>query len=83
MPVGPEETELVSEWLFTPETLASDDYDTANVIEFAKLVMTQDLEACELNQRGMHAAPFKQGVLMPEEYYLKEFQDWVRQTMEA
>lgn len=83
MPFGPEETELVSEWLFSPETLNAEDYDVANVVDFAKMVMTQDLEACELNQRGMHARPFKQGVLMPEEYYLKDFQDWVRQALEG
>lgn len=82
MPTGPEKTELVAEWLFTPETLNADDYDIGNVVDFAKIVMDQDLTACELNQRGLHSAPFEQGVLMPEEYYLKGFQDWVRQSME-
>ena len=78
MPIGPEQTELVSEWLFRPETLNAPDYDTANVVDFGKLVMEQDIGACDLNQRGVHAAPMEHGVLMPEEYYVKMFQDWVR-----
>ncbi|MBI1386504.1 MAG: Rieske 2Fe-2S domain-containing protein [Rhizobiales bacterium] len=78
LPKGPEQTELVAEWLFPPETLADPDYDTTNVVDFAKLVMEQDAAVSELNQRGLHAAPFEQGVLMPEEYFVKRFQDWVR-----
>ena len=45
---------------------------------FAKLVMDQDAKACELNQKGLHAAPLEQGVLMPEEYILQRFHQWVR-----
>ena len=55
----------------------------ANVIDFGKLVMDQDARACELNQAGLHAEPFQQGVLMPEEYILKWFHDWVRRGLEA
>ena len=77
-PTGPEVTELAVEWFFTPETAAGEDYDMANVINFAKLVIEQDAAACVLNQQGLHAAPFEAGVLMPEEYLLKRFHDWVR-----
>ena len=76
--LGPEETELKAEWLFEPETLKGGDYDMANVVEFGKLVMEQDAKACELNQQGLHAAPLEQGVLMPEEYILHRFHQWVR-----
>jgi len=41
-------------------------------------VMDQDGEACEMNQLGLNAQPFTEGVLMPEEYLLKRFHDWVR-----
>jgi len=77
-PLGPEKTELIAEWLFPPETLADTAYDMSKVVDFGVLVMEQDAGACELNQRGLHAAPFDQGVLMPEEYLLKRFQDWLR-----
>ena len=78
MPLGPERMRLSAEWLFPAETLDDPNYDIANVVDFAVLVMEQDARACELNQRGLHAAPFTQGVLMPEEYLLKRFHDWVR-----
>lgn len=82
LPLGPEQTELVSEWLFLPETLNAPGYDKANVVDFGRLVMQQDIDACDLNQRGLHAAPMEHGVLMPEEYYVKAFQDWVRQMLD-
>ncbi len=40
--------------------------------------MVQDADASEMNQRGMYALPYEEGVLMPEEHYVKEFHDWVR-----
>ena len=40
--------------------------------------MSEDAAICELNQRGLHALPHTAGVLMPEEYAVRQFQDWVR-----
>jgi Rieske 2Fe-2S family protein len=73
-PLGPERLRVIAEWLFPAETLADPSYDPKKVIDFAVLVMEQDARACELNQ---------QGVLMPEEYVLKRFQDWVRARLDA
>jgi len=78
LPIGPEQTELVSEWLFEKDTMSASDYDISNVIDFAKLLMDQDLVASELNQRGLHASPMKNGILMPEEYLLKRLHEWIR-----
>ena len=78
LPLGPEQTEIEVEWLFPPETLARDDFDLADVTDFAILVMQQDAEASELNQQGLHARGLEHGVLMPEEHYVRDFQDWVR-----
>jgi Rieske 2Fe-2S family protein len=78
LPLGPEQTEIEVEWLFQPQTLARDDFDLEDITGFAILVMQQDAAASELNQLGLHARRFKQGVLMPEEHYVKGFQDWVR-----
>ncbi len=83
MPTGPESMRLTAEWLFAAATLADPGYDLANVVDFGVLVMEQDARACELNQRGLHAAPLDHGVLMPEEYVLKRFQDWVRQETQS
>jgi Rieske 2Fe-2S family protein len=78
LPLGPEQTEIEVEWLFQPQTLARDDFDLDDITAFAILVMQQDGAASERNQLGLHARRFKQGVLMPEEHYVKGFQDWVR-----
>ena len=78
LPLGVDQIELRAEWLFEPEVLADPEYDIANVVEFACMVMEQDGAICEVNQRGLEGAPFEKTVLMPEEYLLKQFHDWVR-----
>ncbi len=81
LPTGPETLELSVEWLFEEDTLKDPKYDIENVVKFAKTVMEQDGKACEINQLGMHSNLFNNGVLMPEEYLLKRFQDWVKNQM--
>ena len=34
-------------------------------------------EVCELNQRGLRAGPHVRGVVMPEEYVIRQFHEWV------
>ncbi len=80
-PLGPEQTELRVEYLFSPQTLADPTFDLRNIVEFTNLVMTEDAEACELNQRGLHAAPHVRGVVMPEEYVIREFHGWVNSEL--
>ncbi len=77
-PIGPEETELTAEWLFTPQALASESLELDNIVSFGKQVLEEDAAVCELNQRGLHSARHEAGVLMPEEYDIKRFHDWVR-----
>ena len=83
LPTGPETTHISVEWLFPAETLEDKSLDLENVIEFGKRVLLQDGQISELNQRGIKAHAFKEGVLMPEEHYVKGFQDWVRTQMEG
>ena len=48
------------------------------MVDFAILVMSQDGDACELNQKGVYNPSLESGVLMPEEYEVKRFHDWVK-----
>jgi Rieske 2Fe-2S family protein len=80
-PLGPERTELRAEWLFLPETLERPDFDLANVVDFATLVMSQDGTACEMNQRGLRSAKYTHGTLMPQEFDVYRFQQWVRKNL--
>ena len=77
LPLGPERAELRVEYLFSPETLADPTFDMRNVVEFTNRVMTEDAQVCELNQRGLHASPHLRGVVMPEEYVIRQFHEWV------
>jgi Rieske 2Fe-2S family protein len=78
LPLGPERTELRVEYLFSQQTLADPQFDMRNVVDFTNLVMTEDAQVCELNQQGLRAAPHARGVIMPEEYVIRQFHEWLR-----
>ena len=81
LPLGPERTDMSIEFLFLPETLADPRRDLTRAVEFTNIVMSEDAAVCELNQRGLHALAHRAGVLMPEEYAIRQFQDWVRSEL--
>jgi glycine betaine catabolism A len=78
LPLGPELTELRVEYLFSPQTLADPSFNLHNVVDFTNRVMTEDAQVCELNQLGLRAGPHVRGVVMPEEYVIRQFHDWLR-----
>jgi Rieske 2Fe-2S family protein len=82
-PLSATETELQVQWLFAADTLEDPAFDPEAVAGFAQLVMEQDARVAELNQRGLSARPHRSGVLLPEEYEVQQFQDWVRQQLAA
>jgi Rieske 2Fe-2S family protein len=81
--LAPERTRLIAEWHFSPQTLAQPGFDAGTVAAFAKIVMEQDGEASEMNQRGMRSPAFRAARLMPEEYEIHRFQEWVLNEMET
>ena len=78
LPLGPERTELRVEYLFSTQTLANPTFEMRNVVDFTNTVMTEDAQVCELNQRGLRAGPHVRGVVMPEEYVIRQFHEWLR-----
>jgi len=82
-PVAPERTQLVAEWMFLPGTLEQPGFDIEQVVAFARRVVQEDGHVCELAQQGMRSARHEAGVLMPPEYWVKSFQDWVRDSVAA
>lgn len=82
VPLAPERTRLVAEWHFSPETMAQPGFDPAGVAAFAKIVIEQDGEAAEMNQRGMRSPAFRAARLMPEEYDIHRFQQWILAEMQ-
>ncbi len=81
LPLGPELTELSVEWLFPRETLADPAVEIRRACDFSAQVLAEDGAVCELTQRGLHARPHERGYLMPEEYDVYRFQQWVRAAL--
>ena len=77
-PLGPEQTELHTQWLFPREALADPRLDLTNTVDFAAQVMAEDGAVCELMQRGLRSRPHAAGVLLAEEYEVYGFHNWVR-----
>jgi Rieske 2Fe-2S family protein len=80
-PLAPEQTELRVEYLFAAQTLANPQFDLHNIVDFTNRVMNEDADVCELNQEGLHALAHAQGVVMPEEYVIRELHEWLEREM--
>jgi phenylpropionate dioxygenase-like ring-hydroxylating dioxygenase large terminal subunit len=63
LPAAPDRTQVVSEYLFRPETVAADDFDPSPVVSFLDLVSRQDWAVCERAQRGIRSRAFDRGML--------------------
>ena len=81
LPLGPETTGMRIEYLFRPETLKDPGFDLKNLVDFTDIVMSEDAAICEVNQRGLHALPHERGVIMPEEYVIKQVHDWLNREL--
>lgn len=77
VPVDAETTVLRAEWLFLPETLRQPGFDLKNVVDFATGVLLEDGAACEMNQRGLKSSRYAGGRLMPQEFEIRAFHEWV------
>jgi Rieske 2Fe-2S family protein len=81
LPLGPERTLIEATWLVPAERVGDPSLDIDRLTGLAKRVIAEDAAACELNQRGLTAAPFEAGVLMQEEYELHAFHAWLRERL--
>jgi Rieske 2Fe-2S family protein len=81
VPTGPENTDLVVDWLVSPEAENISDDDIERVCELARLVVQQDGDVCERNQRGLHSRPHQAGMLVPQEYELWRFHEYIREKL--
>ena len=74
-PTGPQRTNVVSEFLFRPETIEADGFDPSEVVDFRDLIAKQDWVVCELAQRGVRSRFYEHGVYPRQERYLREFNE--------
>jgi Rieske 2Fe-2S family protein len=76
-PTGPESIELVVDWLL-PKGTETGEQDLERICDLARLVLEQDGDVCELNQRGLRSRSHEEGVLVAQEYELWRFHEHVR-----
>lgn len=82
LPLSPEKTRLVVEWLFSKEALEQGDAGLRErATALGVLVVEQDARACELNQRGLRCLQHERGVLVPQEYDVLNFHHWIRNAL--
>ena len=81
VPIGPEKTELVVDWLLLPETRDKFADEIPHMLELPRRVVAQDGKACELNQAGLHSLRHDAGVLVPQEHGVWEFHEWLRERL--
>jgi len=80
VPTGPESIELVVDWLL-PAATSITAQDLERICGLVHLVIQQDGEVCEANQRGLHSRSYKEGMLVPQEYELWRFHEHVRNKL--
>ena len=83
LPTGPESVELTVDWLLPSAFEVEDEKDIQSIIELPRLVIQQDGEVCELNQLGLHSDRYDSGILVPQEYELWHFHEFVRRKLAA
>ncbi len=77
-PRSVDHTTIVSDYLYRPETIASDAFDPSEMIEFLDLIARQDWEVCALAQRGASSKGFDRSVYPPQERYVHMFAERYR-----
>ena len=75
-PQAPTRSRVVCEWLFTPEALAMEGFDPADVVEFWDLTNRQDWRLCERAQRGALSRGYRPGPYQPKEDCVHAFDRW-------
>jgi Rieske 2Fe-2S family protein len=80
-PKGPNHTQVVSEYLFRPETIAGPEFKPEPVVELWDLISKQDWEVCQRAQTGVGSRAFTTGVYPRQDRFLYWFNEESRLAM--
>jgi Rieske 2Fe-2S family protein len=81
IPLAPDRTTVICQWLFHPDALAAG-ADIDPTVELFDRVNSQDFEACERCQLGASSPTYRHdGVLVPTEHHLERFYAEVRSAV--
>lgn len=76
-PLAPDHTIVECDWLFVPGVVERGE-DISKSVELFHRVNQQDFEACELCQAATDSRVYADGgVLVPSEFHIAEFHNWV------
>lgn len=75
------QTDIVCDFLFHPDEIASPEFNPSDAVEFWDLTNRQDWAICESVQRGMTSAVFNHGYYAPMEDLSLDIRDYVRQRI--
>jgi Rieske 2Fe-2S family protein len=77
IPVGPQETHVLSKWLVPKDAVEGVDYHLENLIETWMKTNFQDRDLTENNQRGVNSVAYKPGPYSTDaEDYVHRFTQW-------
>lgn len=78
LPVAPDRSRVVCDWLFHPTDLARPEFDASDTVDIFDVVNRQDWEVCALTQQGMTSRAYANGgVYVTNEQHIAEFRDLV------
>ena len=80
-PRSPDRTDIICEFLFHPDEMATPYFDPLDAVEFWDLVNKQDWEICESVQRGMKSRVFESGYYGPMEDLSLDIRNYVRDRL--
>ena len=78
LPVGPEQSRVVCDWLFTPEAVSRPGFDPGDTVAVFDITNRQDWDVCERTQLGMHSRAYANGgFYVTNEQHIAVFRDLV------
>ena len=80
-PNGPNHTTVVSEYLFRPETIESEDFRPQPVVDFWDLISKQDWAVCQRAQTGVGSRAYTTGIYPRQDRFLYWFNEEYRLAM--
>lgn len=81
LPTGPESIEVTIDWLLMPGVKEAHPDAISHILELGRLVVAQDSAISETNQQGLKSMRHDHGVLVPQEYDLWKFHEWLRDRL--
>ncbi|MCY0887025.1 MAG: aromatic ring-hydroxylating dioxygenase subunit alpha [Alicyclobacillaceae bacterium] len=81
-PMAGDKTLVVGHWLFEPEVLENPEYDISDAVDFWDITSVEDWKASELVQQGNQSKAYEHGgVLIPNDWRVGKFSDYVRNEL--